>query len=115
MTAIHRGDVWRVRWEAEHRDVVVLSHDDAGHVRAIQIVAPAQMDITGIAIEVHLGSAEGLDYAGVVRAALPRPPRILCDWIVTLAAADLIERLGTLPDAKLVGLDDMLRRAELSG
>lgn len=110
---MRRGEVWRVRWDDERRDVVVLSHDDASGVRAIQIVAPAQVDIQGIAVEVHVGASEGLDWEGVVRAALPQPGRILCAWIVTLSVADFIERLGSLQGSKLAELDDMIRRAAL--
>jgi mRNA interferase MazF len=113
MTAMRRGELWRVRWDDEFREVVVLSNDDASSVKAIQIVAPAEVDIAGIAVEVHLGAAEGLDWAGVVRAALPRPGRTLCAWIVTLPGADFVERRGTLDASKLAELDEMLRRAEL--
>jgi mRNA interferase MazF len=110
---MRRGDVWRVRWDDGHRDVVVLSHDDLSKISVIQIVAPAEVDIAGIAVEVHLGAEEGLDWAGVVRAALPRPGRTLCAWIVALPAVDFIDHLGTLSTAKVEALDDLLRRAEL--
>ena len=117
-----RGEVWWADvdfaiddelWENKRRPVLLLSPDEASELRAMMIVAPANTDIRGIAIEVSVGAQEGLSHAGVLRVAVPRPGRILCDWLVTLARSDLIERAGTLSSAKLRQLEDALRLAEL--
>jgi mRNA interferase MazF len=105
-----RGEVWWADvdfaiddelWENRRRPAVLLSPDEASELRAMMIVAPADTDIRGIAIEVGVGAQEGLSHEGVLRVAIPRPGRILCDWLVTLARSDLIERAGTLSSAKL--------------
>nr|WP_281177972.1 hypothetical protein [Actinospica robiniae] len=96
----------------EKRPVVILS--SAGEeLRCMQIVAPADADITGAAVEVRLGVEEGLTEAGVVRVALPRVGLIPCTWLVTLTREDLVERAGTLSPAKLRELTDALRLARL--
>jgi mRNA interferase MazF len=119
---MQRGEVWWADvdfaiddelWENRRRPVVLLSRDEASELRAMLIVAPANTDIRGIAIEVRVGAQEGLSHQGVLRVAVPRPGRILCDWLVTLARSDLIARAGTLSSAKLCQLEDALRLAEL--
>ena len=117
-----RGEIWWADidlafddelWDNKRRPVVLLSREDASELRAMLIVAPAKTDIRGIAIEVRVGAEEGLSHEGVLRVAIPRPGRILCDWLLTLAQPDLIERAGTLSSAKLRQLEDALRLAEL--
>jgi mRNA interferase MazF len=116
-----RGEVWWADvdfaidddlWENGRRPVVLLSRDEASELPAMLIVAPAKTDIRGIAIEVGVGAQEGLSHEGVLRVAIPRPGRILCDWLVTLARSDLIERAGTLSSAKLYQLEDAFRLAD---
>ena len=111
---IERGEVWRVRWDGEQRCVVVLSYDElGGSVKAFLIVPPAAGDLADIAAEVHLGPDQGLDSAEVVRAAFPRPGRVLCNWLATLPVADFMERRGVLSPEKLAAVAELLSRAEL--
>ena len=77
------------------------------------IVAPAQADIRGIAIEVDVGAQEGLPRRGVLRVAIPRAGRILCNWLIMLPRPNLVERAGALSPAKVDQLEAVLRRAEL--
>ncbi len=75
------------------------------------VVAPANTDTQGIAVEVKVGTDEGLFEEGVLRVALPRSNRILCNWLVTLGEADLVERIGVLSREKLDHLEETLRLA----
>jgi mRNA interferase MazF len=109
---MERGEVWRVLFDVQ-RPVVLLSEGDAGELRAIQIVAPANTDLADAGIEVELGADEGLEAKGVVRVALPRPGLIPCTWLATVTRDDLIEQAGKLSPAKLAELTDALRRAQL--
>jgi len=79
----------------------------------MMIVAPARTNIDGIAVEVPVGSEEGLPVEGVLRVALPRSDRILCNWLVTLPQAGLLERIGFLSPTKLSQLGDVLRLGQL--
>jgi mRNA interferase MazF len=103
-----RGEVW---WAIidKKRPVVILSQDEAGEMRAMVIVAPARIDIRGIAAEVKVGARQGLPRGGVLRVALPRPGHINCNWLVTLGQADLVERVGVPSAAKLHQLEDAFR------
>ncbi len=65
------------------------------------VVAPTTSRIRGYAVEVKLGRREGLSRECVVN----------CDWIVTIAKMDLIEKAGSLASAKLQQLDAALRFA----
>jgi mRNA interferase MazF len=109
---MERGEVWWALLD-EKRPVVLLSRDGAEDLRAIQIVAPAGTDITGVCIEVKMGNEEGLASEGVVRVALPRTGLIPCTWQVTLTHDDLIKQAGRLSPAKLRELTDALRLAQL--
>lgn len=110
---MRRGEVW---WTdlGGRQPVVLLSGAAAAGFTAIQIVAPAGTDLSGVAVEVAVGAAEGLPLEGVLRVALPRPGLIPCTWLVTLVAEDLIERMGALPPAKLDEIDDALRLGGLT-
>jgi mRNA interferase MazF len=108
---VQRGEVWWVSGFSEKTAVVVLSAAD--EVRAMMIVDPADCDLNGVAVEVRVGTGEGLPCEGVVRVALPRPGHINCAWLVTARPTDLIERVGTLSSAKVRELDDALRVAGL--
>lgn len=109
---MQRGEVWWVQFD-ERRPVVLLSEDDTSGIRAMQVVAPAGVDITGLAIEVTVGTDEGLPLEGVLRLALPRPGFTPCTWLTTVSRDDLIERAAVLSSAKLSEIDDALRLAEL--
>ena len=95
-----RGEVWWAKLD-KLRPVVLLSRDEAYAVRALVIVAPATTVVRGFSLEIKLGRAEGL----------PRECVLNCDWLVTVAKADLVERAGTLSAAKLRKVDDALRFA----
>jgi mRNA interferase MazF len=104
-----RGEVWLARLDVP-RPVVILSDEGTPDLHAMIIVAPAKTDIQGIAVEVKVGTNEGLFEEGVLRVALPRSDRILCNWLVTLAEAELVERVGVLSPEKLGRLEETLRR-----
>jgi mRNA interferase MazF len=110
---VQRGEVWWVDFD-QRRPVVLLSGDEASGFRAMQVVAPAGIDITGVAAEVAVGAPEGLPLGGVLRVALPRPGFIPCTWLATLAREDLIERAGVLSPAKLGEVEDLLRLGGLA-
>lgn len=73
----------------------------------IQVVAPADTDISGVAIELPVGVDEGVP-SGVLRIALARPGRINCAWVLSVDESDLTTRAGTLSQAKLTRLEEML-------
>ncbi|GLX93265.1 type II toxin-antitoxin system PemK/MazF family toxin [Herbidospora sp. NBRC 101105] len=105
------GEVWWVEFD-ERRLVVLLGADDASRVRAMQVVAPAGVDISGLGVEVHVGAVEGLPFEGVLRFAFPRPDFTPCTWLTTLSKDDLIERAAVLSSAKLDEIEDALRLGE---
>jgi mRNA interferase MazF len=105
---VQRGEVWWVEFD-ERRLVVLLSVDDASGIRAMQVVAPAGVDISGLGVEVRVGAMEGLPFEGVLRFALARPGFTPCTWLTTVSRDDLIERAGVLSSAKLSEIEDALR------
>jgi mRNA interferase MazF len=105
---VQRGEVWWARLD-EKRPVVILSGDGARELRAIIIVPPATTDIQGTATELKVGTDEGLFGEGVLRVALPRSDRTLCNWLVTLGEGDLVDRVGLLSPEKLCQLGEILR------
>ena len=48
--------------------MVLLSQDEASEVQMMFIVAPASTDVSGICVEVRVGTNEGLPRGGVLRA-----------------------------------------------
>ncbi|MBA0052963.1 type II toxin-antitoxin system PemK/MazF family toxin [Streptomyces sp. AJS327] len=105
---MQRGEVWWADFD-ERRPVVLLSEVEASEFRAMQVVAPAGTELSGVAAELAVGASEGLPLEGVLRVALPRPGLIPCTWLVTLTRKDLIERAGALSSTKLGELQDLLR------
>lgn len=105
---VQRGEVWWVGFD-ERRLFVLLSGDDASGIRAMQVVAPAGVDMSGLGVEVRVGAMEGLPFEGVLRFAFPRPGFTPCTWLTTVSRDDLIERAGVLPSAKLSEIEDALR------
>ena len=105
---MQRGEVWWVEFD-ERRPVVLLSEDEPSGFRAIQVVAPAGVDISALGVEVAVGIQEGLPFDGVLRFVFPRPGFTPCTWLTTLSRDDLIERAGALSSAKLSEIDDALR------
>ncbi len=107
---MRRGEVWWVEFD-ERRPVVLLSEDEPAGFVAMQVVAPADADISGLAVEVGVGVPEGLPFDGVLRFGFSWPGFTPCTWLTTLRRDDLIERAGELSSAKLSEVDDALRAA----
>jgi mRNA interferase MazF len=101
------GEVWWVEFE-ERRPVVLLSGDEASGFRAMQVVPPAGVDISGLGVEVVVGAMEGLPFEGVLRFAFPRPGSTPCTWLTILSKDDLVERVGVLSSSKLREIEDAL-------
>ncbi|MFE5976224.1 type II toxin-antitoxin system PemK/MazF family toxin [Streptomyces sp. NPDC056460] len=108
---MQRGEVWWVQYD-ERRLVVLLSGDESSGIRVMQVVAPAGIDISGLGIEVTVGTGEGLPFEGVLRLAFPRPGLTPCTWLTTVSRDDLIERAAVLSSVKLSEIDEALRLAE---
>ena len=106
---MQRGEVWWAEFD-ERRPVVLLSGEDPSGFRAMQVVAPADTDISGLGIEVAVGVQEGLPSDGVLRFVFPRPGFTPCTWLTTLSREDLTEQAGAVPAAKLSEIKDSLRR-----
>lgn len=109
---MHRGEVWWVDFD-ERRPVLLLGDEEPSGFRAIQVVAAAPTDITGVALEVAVGNVEGLPFEGVVRVALPRPGFVPCTWLTTLSRSDLLEPAGAIPLTKLDEITELLHLAGL--
>ena len=105
---MRRGEVWWAEFD-ERRPVVLLSGEDPSGFQAMQVVAPADTDISGLGIEVAVGVQEGLSFDGVLRFVFPRPGFTPCTWLTTVSREDLIERAGAVSAAKLSEIDDALR------
>jgi mRNA interferase MazF len=105
---MRRGEVWWADFNGRQA-VVLLSGEETSGFSAMQVVAPAGTDLSGVAVEVAVGAPEGLPLEGVVRVALPRPDLIPCSWLVTLAREDLIGQAGVLPSVKLSEIEEALR------
>jgi mRNA interferase MazF len=108
---MRRGEVWWAEFD-ERRSVVLLSEDEPSGSLVMQVVAPADTDLSGLGIEVAVGADEGLPFDGVLRFVFPRPGFTPCTWLTTLSRDDLIERAGTVSAAKLSEIDDALRASE---
>ena len=108
---MRRGEVWWVEFD-ERRPVVLLSGEDPSGFRAMQVVAPADGDISGLGIEVAVGVREGLPFDGVLRFGFRWPGVTPCTWLTTLNREDLTERAGAVSAAKLSEIDDALRASE---
>ncbi|MEW1644135.1 type II toxin-antitoxin system PemK/MazF family toxin [Streptomyces sp. NPDC091219] len=108
---MQRGEVWWVGAD-ERRLYVLLSAGDASGIRAMQVVAPAGVDMSGLGVEVRVGAEEGLPIEGVLRLAFRHQGFVPCTWLTTVSRDDLIERAAVLSSAKLSEVDDALRLAE---
>ncbi|MFF8602428.1 type II toxin-antitoxin system PemK/MazF family toxin [Streptomyces sp. NPDC015232] len=107
---MRRGEVWWGDFD-ERRPFVLLSDEEPSGFQAMQVVAPAGVDISGLGVEVAVGASEGLSFDGVLRFALPRPGVTPCTWLTTVTRDDLIERAGVLSSAKLDEVGEALRAA----
>ena len=94
---MRRGEVWWAKLD-KRRPVVLVSRQEAYDVRALVIVAGISTTIRSYAVEIKVGRAEGL----------PRSCVINCDWLVTVPKSDLLERAGSLQQAKVRLLDQAL-------
>ena len=108
---VQRGEVWWVAFD-ERRPVVLLSGDDGSGFQAVQVVAPADISISDLGVEVAVGAAEGLPFDGVLRFAFPGPGYTPCTWVTTLRPDDLLEQAGVLPAAKLREIEGAIRQCE---
>lgn len=105
---MQRGEVWWAEFD-ERRPVVLLSGDEASGFQAMQVVAPADVDISGLGVEVAVGAMEGLLFDGVLRFGFPRPGLAPCTWLTSMSRDDLIERAGVLSSVKMSEIEDALR------
>jgi mRNA interferase MazF len=62
-----------------------------------------------VAAEVAIGAPEGLPFQGVLRVAFPRPGVVPCTWLFPVTREDLVERVSTLPAAKLAEIENLVR------
>ena len=108
---MRRGEVWWAEFD-ERRPVVLLSGEDPSGFRAMQVVAPADTDISGLGTEVAVGVQEGLPFDGVLRFGFPWPGLTPCTWLTTLSREDLIERAGEVSAAKLSEIDGALHASQ---
>src|SRR5262245_32584549 len=95
------------------RPVLVLSAEEVAEVRAMLIVAPANVDISRRRRLGWRRIRRGSLTRGSPARCPPRPERILCDWLIALPRSTLIERAGALSAAKMRQLEDVLRLARL--
>jgi mRNA interferase MazF len=84
--AVRRGDVWLAQVGGKPRPVVVLTRDEVLDVRANVTVAEVTTQVRGLAVEVPVGRAAGLDEDSVVN----------CDGIHTVAQRRLTRRVGAV-------------------
>ena len=75
---MRRGEIWWVEFD-ERRPVVLLSEDEPSGFRAMQVVAPADTDISGLGIEVAVGVRKDCPLTACCGSrsrgrALPRAP-----------------------------------------
>lgn len=104
---MQRGEVWWVQFD-ELRPVVLLHGDEASGFQVIQVVPPAEMDISGLGVEVAIGPVDGLAYDGVLRLAFAHPGFYFCTWLTHLTAQSLVKRAGVLSPEKLGEIDAAL-------
>jgi mRNA interferase MazF len=100
---VRRGEVWWAALPAPNgrRPVVLLSRNEAYHVRELVTVAPVTSRRRGIPSEVALDRSDGLPRACVANL----------DTITTIPKAVLTRRIAQLEAPKLVAVDRALRFA----
>ena len=120
---MQRGEVWWAQFDEEY-PVVLLSDDTKPSddtvgegppeigFRAVQIVAASGVDVSGLGVEVKVGTDEGLPFDGVVRIAFPRTGFIPCTWITRVGPNDLVERVGVLSSGKIDEIDAALESGD---
>lgn len=86
-----RGEIWLARVGRKRRPVLVLTRPEVIDVRALVTVAEITTSIRGLAAEVALDEAAGLE----------RPSVINCDGLHTIARSSLATPVGTVDDATM--------------
>ena len=98
-----RGEVWWARLPSPigRRPVVLLSRDEAYHVRALVTVAPVTTTVRRIPVEVPLGPEDGLPKSCVVNL----------DTLMTVRKAQLTEFIVLLGPQKIDRINHALQFA----
>jgi mRNA interferase MazF len=110
---LRRGNIW-LAFADERWPVLLISSENRGRIDAMRIVPPATQDLGEIAVEVPLGSDEGLQNEGVLRVVQARPDIINCNWLLTVTREDLIDWVGAVSSGKLSEVEKALRFGGLS-
>ena len=79
-----RGDIWLAHVGRKRRPVLVLTRPEVIDVRQLITVAEITTTVRGLAVEIPLDEAAGLERASVVN----------CDGIHTVARSILLSRVG---------------------
>lgn len=95
-----RGEVWLAEVGRKPRPVVVLTRDEVLDVRANVTLAEVTTQARGLAVEVPIGPAVGIDQASVNG-----------DGIHTIAQRQLTRHLGTVDDDEL---DDICQSVSIA-
>ncbi|MEX0868316.1 MAG: type II toxin-antitoxin system PemK/MazF family toxin [Nitriliruptoraceae bacterium] len=88
---MRRGEVWLAQVGRERRPVLVVTRDDVLDVRANVTVAEITSHARGLAVEVPVDPAVGIDQASVVN----------CDGLHTVSQRRLTVRLGSVDQTTL--------------
>ncbi len=88
---VRRGEVWLAEIGRKPRPVVVVTRDEVLDVRANVTVAEITTTVRGLAVEVPIGPASGIDQPSVVNG----------DGLHTVSQRRLTKRLGRVDDATL--------------
>ena len=91
-----RGEVWLAEIGRKPRPVVVVTRDEVLDVRANVTVAEITTTVRGLAVEVPIGPAIGIDQASVVNG----------DGLHTVSQRRLTKRLGRVDDEALDAICD---------
>ena len=79
-----RGDIWLAHVGRKRRPVLVLTRPEVIDVRHLITVAEVTTTVRGLAVEIPLDEAAGLE----------RPSVVNCDGIHTVARSTLVSRVG---------------------
>ncbi len=93
---MRRGEVWLAQVGRKLRPVVVVTRDEVLDVRANVTVAEITTTVRGLAVEVPVDPASGIEQASVVN----------CDGLHTVSQRRLTQRLGSVDDATLEAICD---------
>lgn len=88
---MRRGDVWLADVGGKPRPVLVLTRDEVIDVRANVTVAEITTQARGLAVEVAMGSAAGIETPSVIN----------CDGLHTVGQRRLTTRLGDVDEPTL--------------